>query len=144
VTDDPRVEGTGCADLPCHVANRKPEEKEQSMDSSADLDEVRAGLAAKRAQLESELDILTAPSADQGGISFGKRVGDGTSLAVERLSQVAAHDQLQDMLADVVRAEQKLADGTYGRCDVCGRDIGVGRLEALPWATLCIEDASKR
>ena len=108
------------------------------------LDDVRRVLATKRAQLESELDILAAPSADQGGISFGKRVGDGTSLAVERLSQVAAHDRLQDMLADVVRAEQKLTDGTYGRCDVCGRDIGAGRLEALPWAALCIEDASRR
>jgi DnaK suppressor protein len=114
------------------------------MVAGVDLDEVGALLAAKRSQLESELNILAAPSADQGGISFGKRVGDGTSLAVERLSQVAAHDQLQDMLVDVVRAEQKLADGTYGRCDVCGRNIGAGRLEALPWATLCIEDASKR
>jgi DnaK suppressor protein len=113
-------------------------------DSKADQDEVRAVLAAKRAELESELDILAAPTTDQGGISFGKRVGDGTSLAVERLSQVAAHDRLQDLLADVVRAEFKLADGTYGRCDVCGRAIGAGRLEALPWATLCIEDASKR
>jgi DnaK suppressor protein len=107
-------------------------------------DEVEAVLAAKRAQLEAELGILAAPTTDQGGISFGKRVGDGTSLAVERLSQVAAHDQLQDMLADVVRAEQKLADGSYGRCDVCGRPIGAGRLEALPWATMCIEDASAR
>lgn len=112
--------------------------------SGAQLDEVRALLAGKRAQLEAELDILAAPSTDQGGISFGKRIGDGTSLAVERLSQVAAHDQLQDMLADVVRAEHKVADGTYGRCDVCGRSIGAGRLEALPWATLCIEDATKR
>jgi DnaK suppressor protein len=109
-----------------------------------DLDQARAALAAKRAALESELDILAAPSADQGGISFGKRVGDGTSLAVERLSQVAAHDQLQDMLADVVRAEQKLVDGSYGRCDVCDRPIGAGRLEALPWATMCIADATAR
>ena len=112
--------------------------------SDIDLDLVRTALAAKRVQLEAELDILAAPSADQGGISFGKRVGDGTSVAVERLSQVAAHDQLQDLLADVVRAEQKLVDGSYGRCDVCGRPIGAGRLEALPWAALCIEDATAR
>jgi len=117
---------------------------EDQVVGGVDLTQVKAVLAAKRTQLESELDILAAPSADQGGISFGKRVGDGTSLAVERLSQVAAHDRLQDLLADVLRAEQKLADGTYGRCDVCGRDIGAGRLEALPWAILCIEDASKR
>jgi DnaK suppressor protein len=112
--------------------------------TDADLDEVRALLSAKHVQLEDELGILSAPSTDQGGISFGKRVGDGTSLAVERLSQVAAHDQLQDMLADVVRAEQKLAEASYGRCDVCGRAISAGRLEALPWATMCIDDAAAR
>ena len=112
--------------------------------TDAELDEVKSTLAAKHAQLEAELAILSAPSTDQGGISFGKRVGDGTSQAVERLSQVAAHSQLQDMLADVVRAEQKIADGTYGRCDVCGRPISGGRLEALPWATLCIDDATVR
>jgi DnaK suppressor protein len=112
--------------------------------SDIDLDEVRDVLAAKRAQLEAELGTLAAPVTDQGGISFGKRVGEGTSLAVERLSQVAAHEQLQDMLADVVRAEQKLVDGSYGTCDVCGRRIGAGRLEALPWATMCIDDAAAR
>jgi DnaK suppressor protein len=112
--------------------------------TDADLDQVQVILADRHGQLEAELAILAAPSTDQGGISFGKRVGDGTSLAVERLSQVAAHHQLQDLLADVVRAEQKLAEGSYGRCDVCGRQISAGRLEALPWATLCIEDAAAR
>jgi DnaK suppressor protein len=112
--------------------------------TDAALDKVKTALADKRAQLEAELATLAAPTADQGGISFGKRVGEGTSLAVERLSQVAAHEQLQDMLADVVRAEQKLADGSYGKCDVCGRPISKGRLEALPWATMCIDDASAR
>jgi DnaK suppressor protein len=112
--------------------------------TDTDLDEVRGALAAKRAQLEAELAILAAPSTDQGGISFGKRVGDGTSLAVERLSQVAAHDTLQDLLADVLRAEQKVVDASYGRCDVCGRPISAGRLEALPWATMCIDDAAAR
>jgi len=112
--------------------------------TTIDLDQVRAALATKRGELEAELDILAAPTDDQGGISFGKRVGDGTSVAVERLSQVAAHGQLQEQLADVVRAEQKLAEGSYGRCDECERPIGAGRLEALPWATLCIEDAATR
>jgi DnaK suppressor protein len=112
--------------------------------TDAELEQAATALAAKRVQLEAELATLAAPSADHGGISFGKRVGEGTSLAVERLSQVAAHEQLQDLLADVVRAEQKLADGSYGRCDVCGRPIGAGRLEALPWATMCIEDAAAR
>ena len=104
---------------------------------------VASRLAAKRAELEGELADLSAP-VDQGGISFGKRVGDGTSMAVERLSQVAVHERLQDTLADVVRAEEKLTEGSYGICDVCGDPIPAERLEALPWATLCVADAAVR
>jgi DnaK suppressor protein len=103
-----------------------------------------AVLAAKRAELEAELEELSREAPDTGGISFGKRVGDGTSVAVERLALVAAHDRLQQMLADVRRAEAKLADGTYGSCDRCGTPISAERLEALPWATMCIECASRR
>lgn len=101
-------------------------------------------LAGKRAELEAEMAGLTGGAPDTGGISFGKRVGDGTSVAVERLAQVAAHEQLREMLADVRRAEQKVADSTYGSCDVCGRAIAPERLEALPWATRCIDCASRR
>ena len=105
---------------------------------------VAAALATKRAELEAELAGLSAPVDDQGGISFGKRVGDGTSMAVERLSQVAVHDRMQDTLAEVVRAEEKLAEGSYGTCDACGEPIPAERLEALPWATLCVADAAVR
>ena len=104
--------------------------------------QIRAALETKRDELTAELAALTAPTDDQGGISFGKRVGDGTSMAVERLSQVAAHDRLQAQLADVQRALAKLAEGSYGRCDVCGEPISPGRLEALPWATRCIQHAT--
>jgi RNA polymerase-binding transcription factor len=110
---------------------------------TVDRTAVATVLAAKRAELEFELGHLSAP-VDQGGISFGKRVGDGTSMAVERLSQVAVHDRMQSTLADVVRAEEKLAEGSYGRCDVCGSPIPAARLEALPWATLCVADAAAR
>lgn len=106
--------------------------------------DVAAQLAAKRTELEEELAELTRELPDTGGIGFGKRVGDATSVAVERMAQVAAHERLQAMLADVQRAEAKLADGTYGRCDVCGEPISAERLEALPWAGQCITCASRR
>ena len=101
-------------------------------------------LSAKRHELEAQLGVLETRPADQGSISFGKRVGEGTSMAVERLSQVAVHDRLQVTLADVDRASAKLSDGTYGLCDVCEEPIGAERLEALPWATRCVRDAARR
>ena len=95
-------------------------------------------LAAKRTEVEAELAALSAPAEDTGGISFGKRVGDGTSIAVERITQVAAHDGLRAILADVVRATAKLDEGSYGRCDLCGEAIPEGRLDVRPWSTRCV------
>ena len=98
-------------------------------------------LRAKRAEVVAELDGLTQPPPDSGGISFGKRVGDGTSLAVERITQVAAHDGLQVMLAEIDRAEAKVLDGSYGVCDTCGKPIPAARLEARFWSTHCVSCA---
>lgn len=108
------------------------------------MDETRATLTAKLAEIDEQMATMEEKPVDQGSISFGKRIGEGTSMAVDRLAQVAVHDQLQVTRADVVRALAKLDDESYGTCDVCGNPIAPGRLEALPWAVLCVEDAAKR
>jgi DnaK suppressor protein len=97
-----------------------------------DVDEV---LADKLAELDQEIASLTARPEPGADIGFGKRVGDGTSIAVERITQVATHDRFLQVRAEVLRAQAKRADGTYGSCDLCGRPIPAGRLEALPWAS---------
>ena len=107
-------------------------------------DETRETLTSKLAEIDAEMAEMEKPPTDQGSISFGKRIGEGTSMAIDRMAQVAVHDRLQRTRADVVRALEKLDEGSYGSCDVCGRPIGEGRLEALPWAVLCVEDAGRR
>lgn len=106
--------------------------------SDPETSAVLAVLRAKRVEVAAELEQLTQPAPDAGGISFGKRVGDGTSIAVERIAQVAAHDRLQALLAEIERAEAKVAEQTYGRCDTCGVPIADARLEARPWSTHCV------
>ncbi|MGZ4108191.1 MAG: TraR/DksA family transcriptional regulator [Actinomycetota bacterium] len=106
---------------------------------------MRADLEERRAELESELAALTeAPRDPMGTVSFGKRVGEGTSQAVERLAQTSAAKALWTKLQDVVRALEKLDDGTYGTCDGCGGPIEPDRLEAIPWATRCVACARAR
>lgn len=105
---------------------------------------VAAELERKRAKLEAELARMAAPPDNPSPISFGKRVGEGTSMAVDRLVQVETHDKMQALLADVRRALAKLGEGSYGSCDGCGKVIHPERLEALPWAVLCIECARRR
>jgi DnaK suppressor protein len=107
-------------------------------------EDVRAILTDKLAEIDAEMAQMERPPDQQGTISFGKRIGEGTSMAIDRFAQVGVHDRLQRTRADVVRALEKLDEDSYGRCDVCGRPIGEGRLEALPWAVLCVEDAGRR
>ena len=110
-----------------------------------DTREVAEELRVRRDQLVAELDVVTVVERDpDASVSFGKRVGDGTTAAVERLNLVGTARELEAMLHDVVRALQKIEDGTYGICDRCGKLVSEARLEARPWAVLCIECAALR
>jgi DnaK suppressor protein len=109
-----------------------------------DVHAVRRALAERREELESELAALTeVPRDPSAAVSFGKRVGDGTTEAVDRLAKVGAAKELAAMLADADRASAKLEDGTYGICDRCGASIPEERLEARPWTALCVRCASR-
>jgi len=110
-----------------------------------DTREVAEELRARHEQLTSELDVVTTVERDpDASVSFGKRVGDGTTAAVERLNLVGTARELEAMLRDVDRALQKLEEGTYGICDRCGKLIPEERLEARPWSVLCIDCAALR
>jgi DnaK suppressor protein len=101
-----------------------------------------ARLAERRAALAEQLRLVRAGSdastASAAGLGFGKRVGDSTSIAVERISEVAAADGLQRALEQVGRAELALEEGWYGACESCGGHVGAARLEARPEATRCM------
>jgi DnaK suppressor protein len=110
-----------------------------------DADAIRRQLQERLASLDAELGELTAvPRDPAAAVSFGKRIGEGTTEAVDRLNKVGAAEQLAAMRADVVRALGKLDDGTYGLCDRCGALIAEERLEARPWSVLCVRCASLR
>jgi DnaK suppressor protein len=110
-----------------------------------DTREITEELRLRRDQLRSELGVVTTVERDpDASVSFGKRVGDGTTEAVERLNRVGTARELDAMLQDVDRALRKIEDGTYGICDRCGRLIPEERLEARPWSVLCVEDAALR
>jgi RNA polymerase-binding transcription factor len=42
-------------------------------------------------------------------------------------------------LAHIDGALRRIDDGTYGSCENCSKPISPERLEAMPWATLCID-----
>jgi DnaK suppressor protein len=108
------------------------------------LETVRVSLLDRRVELESELSRLVEPPSEGAAVSFGKRIGEGTTEAVERLSTTATARSIADSIADIDRALAKIEAGTYGVCDECGGDIGADRLEALPAASRCVDCARRK
>ena len=110
-----------------------------------DLDALKVILVRERVALREEVGDLTVVSRDPAAtIGFGKRVGEGTSQAVERIERVGQAGALSAKYADVVRALTKFQEGTYGICDRCGAMIPDERLEARPASVLCIRCSGAR
>jgi DnaK suppressor protein len=107
----------------------------------ADTAQVERRLRERQAELGARLAGLKRTPERGSGISFGKRVGDGTVEAVSRLNDVAVVDSLNASQERVERALAKLAEGTYGTCDVCGGQIPAPRLEAQPESAVCVSCA---
>jgi DnaK suppressor protein len=107
----------------------------------AELTAVEHALRERAQALELRITGIASPPERGAGISFGKRVGDGTTEAVRRLTEVGVGNSLESSQARVLRALEKLDEGTYGTCDGCGRPIAPARLEFSPESVLCIDCA---
>jgi DnaK suppressor protein len=108
-----------------------------------DLAAVERELRARHDELAERLAELARPPERGSLVGFGKRIGDGTTEAVSRLTDVGAGRSLELSEARVARALAKLAEGSYGVCDGCGEPIAPARLAAAPESVLCIECARR-
>lgn len=106
------------------------------------LDAVRTQLEARRDRARERLAELAKRPERGSAVGFGKRIGDGTSEAVSRLTDIGVGDSLERGLGRTERALAKLDEGTYGVCDACGAEISSGRLKAMPDGVLCLECAA--
>jgi DnaK suppressor protein len=108
--------------------------------ASADFDAaaVRELLESRRAEMQGRLGALAKRPELGSAQGFGKRIGDGTTEAISRLTEIGVGRSLESGLARTERALAKLDEDTYGICDSCGAEIPVARLEALPDSVLCL------
>jgi DnaK suppressor protein len=107
-----------------------------------DLEAVRRELQARRDRARERLAVLAQRPERGSAVGFGKRIGDGTSEAVSRLTDIGVGDSLEHGLNRTERALAKLDQGTYGLCDACGQPIARGRLKAMPDGVLCLRCAA--
>ena len=106
-----------------------------------DLAAIERELRARQEELRERLAQMTKAPERGSGVQFGKRVGDGTTEAVARLTDVGVGPSLELSAERIARALEKLEEGSYGCCDVCGEPIAQARLEAKPESVLCIKHA---
>jgi DnaK suppressor protein len=103
-----------------------------------EAERARELLARERARMEEELRSLSEDVPDEDDPTFDK----GTELFEVERDQGLAEDLRVELLA-IERAEQRLADGTYGLSIESGEPIPDARLEAIPWAERTVEEQAR-
>lgn len=113
---------------------------------TTNLNILRSRLGSERARLQKELEELRISSTPKEerreGSPFGKREEEATET-LELEKRLALEKRLKEQLVEVERALEKFEKSTYGKCDYCGRAIDPARLEALPYATVCMACKAK-
>jgi len=112
-------------------------------DDELDLRAVERELRSRHIALQDRLADLARPPERGAELGFGKRIGDGTTEAVSRLTDIGVGASLELSEARVARALAKFDEGSYGVCDACGEQIAVRRMRAAPDSSHCIECARR-
>jgi DnaK suppressor protein len=99
----------------------------------------RAALEAERGRLMSELGV---PIEAPGQMTYGSQAA-AASQVFEQQRDLALRDRSRVELGQVDGALRRLDADIYGTCTSCGNPIAPERLEAIPWAPLCIDCARK-
>ena len=96
---------------------------------SIDVDRLRTELLQERARVQAAIANLRDSHDEVEELKAG--IDD------------TLEENSEQLLAEVNAALERIDEGSYGTCAACGREIAPERLEARPWASLCIDDARK-
>ncbi|MEX0848364.1 MAG: hypothetical protein WD023_11360, partial [Ilumatobacteraceae bacterium] len=99
----------------------------------------REALTGQAIRLEDEANALIEES-EMGDVQFDDEGGEGDTMVVERERDLALSAQARQTIADIDAALERLTVGTYGYSIESGRLIPRERLEAIPWATVLVEE----
>jgi RNA polymerase-binding protein DksA len=116
--------------------------------STIDTAEYYKRLEEEKARLLHALGFLEREnpgslSDELGELAEGgtdNHLGDTATAMFDRELDGGLEDGAKETIVEIDAALQRIEDGTYGICEVCGKPIGAERLSALPWARRCIDD----
>jgi RNA polymerase-binding protein DksA len=112
---------------------------------TVDVESFRGRLEEERGRVAAALDNLR--SENEGSLqdeidvtAADNHLAETASVTLDREMDYSLEENETRLLAAIDEALGRIDDGTYGRCERCGHEIEEERLQALPWATLCIDD----
>jgi RNA polymerase-binding transcription factor DksA len=105
----------------------------------AQLIEEKAALLGQAVRLEDEANSLIEEQ-EMGDVQFDDEGGEGDTMVVERERDLTLSAQARQTIADIDTALSRLAIGSYGYSTESGRPIPRERLQAIPWATMLVEE----
>jgi RNA polymerase-binding transcription factor len=112
---------------------------------AATLDGLRASLMEHRESLRREIaEQGIDPDSEDFGLALERGFADGGQATAERGRLLSLAGELRGSLREVEHALAEFDRGRYGICERCGGTISLERLEAIPWARLCITCKQKR
>jgi RNA polymerase-binding protein DksA len=113
--------------------------------SALETDRFRTMLEEERARVIAAIEYLHAENPgtieDETGeeSAFDNHLADTATVTFDREMDYTLEDSSEAVLAAIDAALARIDAGTYGRCLRCGSAIAEERLEAVPYAELCIE-----
>ena len=117
---------------------------------SIDTDHFRVQLLKERERVQSALTHLRDDhpgsldeEVEEIAATSDNHLGETASATLNREIDYTLEENSEQILGEIDAALKRIEEGTYGTCTSCGKEIGADRLEAYPWASLCIDDARK-
>jgi RNA polymerase-binding transcription factor len=108
---------------------------------SLDLDIRRSELLDLRARVLGAAQDIVEGDVEDGELSSAagdQHIADHASEMVDRELDESLEENAEQIVYEIDRALARIDAGTYGRCERCGQEIPPERLEAVPYATLCV------
>ena len=118
--------------------------------NAIDTTRFREALLDERRRVAAAIDNLhddhPGSMAEESGEDavFDNHLADTATETYDRELDYTLEENAEHVLSDIDAALKRIEDGTYGICTNCGKQIPEERLEARPWATLCIDCQRQR
>jgi RNA polymerase-binding protein DksA len=115
------------------------------MTATIDLEAAETTLREERDRVVNQMVDLGSDESGEltGAVDYGDAFADGGAATAERTEVLGLVETLKHRLEDIDAALSKIAEGTYGTCEVCGKDIGRDRMEFRPTSTSCVDCKNK-